>query len=43
MDTRRKRMDEVTRGDDKRARMEEEVPEVSTDCSTQERELSRKR
>jgi hypothetical protein len=37
VDERRKRTDEVTSGDDKRARIEEEVPEVSTSASNQEK------
>jgi len=37
VDERRKRTDEVTRGDDKRARIEEEVPEVSTSAGNQEK------
>jgi len=42
MDMRRKRKDEVTWGDGKRARMEEVVPEVSTNRSIQEMRTVRK-
>jgi len=42
MDERRKRKDQVTRGDDKRALIEEEVLEVSTSASNQEKRSIRK-
>jgi hypothetical protein len=42
VDERRKRTDELTMGDDKRARIEEEVAEVSTSASNQEKRNIRK-
>jgi hypothetical protein len=42
VDERRKRTYEVTRGDDKRAHIEEEVPEVSTSASNREKRTIRK-
>jgi hypothetical protein len=41
VDKRRKRTDDVPRGDDKRARIEEEVPEVSTTASNHEKRTIR--
>jgi len=42
MDERRKRMEVVTRGDEKRACIEEEVPEVSMRASNQKTQTTRK-
>jgi hypothetical protein len=41
VEVRRKRTDEVTRGDDQRARIEEEVPEVSTSARNQRKRTIR--
>jgi len=41
VDERRKRTEEVTRGDEKQARIEEEVPEVSMSASNQEKRTIR--